>query len=88
MSETDKILGFDQLRNYQFQVADLKAKLAEAIRQREEVDHWHLRDSLEQLSAAASLDTGDLKWENAHLKSVIKSQVDDLKHFILKEETP
>lgn len=34
MSETDKILGFDQLRNYQFQVADLKAKLAEAIRQR------------------------------------------------------
>jgi hypothetical protein len=72
MSETDKILGFDQLRNLQFQVADLKTELAEAIRQRTEVDHWHLRKSLEQLSAAASFEgTGDLKWDIDYLSRVL-----------------
>jgi hypothetical protein len=87
LSETDKILGIDRLRDLQFQLADLKTKLAEAIHRRE-VDHEHLRQSLEYLSEHAKGHGHDLQWELNDLREDIASKVDWIKSIILERDIP
>jgi hypothetical protein len=89
MSETDKILGIDQLRNLQLQLADLKAKLKEAIRQRE-IEHRYLRESLERLGRPVPPQVSghaseDREWTIDELKENIAFEIDHIKSFVLED---
>jgi hypothetical protein len=85
MSETDKILGIDQLGNLQLQVADLKAKLKEAAGRRE-IEHQYLRESLKRLGREAPPEAwGDLEWKIDDLKENIAFEIDFIKTFVLED---